>query len=84
MIAAKSSQTSDISPFIAAENTALIITASIRGFHKHFLTLSERLAQSALTFKYLPPPLRAFPLHAQPPRPLKRLVLPAPSLNTLS
>lgn len=35
MIAAKSSQTSDISPFIAIGNTALIITASIRGFYKH-------------------------------------------------
>lgn len=44
MIAAKSSQTSDISPFIAAGNSALIITASIRGFYKHFSTLSERLA----------------------------------------
>lgn len=51
MIAAKSSQTSDISPFIAAGNTALIITASIRGFHKHFLTLSERFCIKRLAFK---------------------------------
>lgn len=51
MVAAKSSQTSDISPFIAAGNSALIITASVRGFYKHFLTLSEPFCIKRLAFK---------------------------------
>lgn len=53
MIAAKSSQTSDILPFIAAGNSALVITASIRGFHKHFLTLSERFCIKCLAVQNL-------------------------------
>lgn len=51
MVVAKSSQTSDISPFIAIGNTTLIITASIRGFYKHFLTLSKRFCIKRLAFK---------------------------------
>lgn len=71
MITAKSSQTSDISPLIAAGNSALIITASIRGLHKRFLTLSERFCIKRLDVQILTaaaprlPPARAA---AAPPK----------------
>lgn len=49
--AAKSPQKRDIAPFIANGNTRHIILASIRGFHKCFLTLSERFCMKSLAFK---------------------------------
>lgn len=47
MIAAKSSQTSDISPFIAYGNTTLIITESLRGFHQTLFNFKRVLLYKA-------------------------------------
>lgn len=47
MVAAKSSQTSDISPFIAYGNTTLIITESLRGFHQTLFNFKRVLLYKA-------------------------------------
>lgn len=47
MVVAKSSQTSDISPFIAYGNTTLIITESLRGFHQTLFNFKRVLLYKA-------------------------------------
>ena len=47
MVAAKSSQTSDILPFIAYGNTTLIITESPRGFHQTLFNFKRVLLYKA-------------------------------------